>query len=109
MTITQESISLLKECEWKGNVRELENVIERAVIMGGGKHLQPKHLFLEEAADSENNDIPFRAGTSVKEMEKSLIYRTLDEVNENRTHAAKLLGISIRTLRNKLREYETES
>jgi len=109
MTITEESISLLKKCEWKGNIRELENVIERAVIMGGGKHLQPKHLFLEETIDSENNDIPFRAGTSVKEMEKSLIFRTLEETNDNRTHAAKLLGISIRTLRNKLREYETES
>ncbi len=108
MTITEESISLLKKYEWKGNIRELENVIERAVIMGGGKHLQPKHLFLEETIDSENNDIPFRAGTSVKEMEKSLIYRTLEEVNDNRTHAAKLLGISIRTLRNKLKEYETE-
>jgi DNA-binding NtrC family response regulator len=108
MTITEESISLLKKCEWKGNIRELENVIERAVIMGSGKHLQPKHLFLEETIDSENNDIPFRAGTSVKEMEKSLIFRTLEEVNDNRTHAAKLLGISIRTLRNKLREYETE-
>lgn len=108
MTLTKESISLLKACEWKGNVRELENVIERAVIMSKGKYLQAKHLFLEKTGSRGNNEIPFRAGTSVREMEKSLIFKTLEEVNDNRTHAAKLLGISIRTLRNKLRDYGTE-
>jgi DNA-binding NtrC family response regulator len=47
-------------------------------------------------------------GTTVREMEKELIYNTLSAVNDNRTHAAKMLGISIRTLRNKLSEYRTE-
>jgi DNA-binding NtrC family response regulator len=49
-----------------------------------------------------------QAGMTVREMEKQLITKTLEEVNENRTHAAELLGISIRTLRNKLREYKQE-
>jgi DNA-binding NtrC family response regulator len=66
----------------------------------------PKHLFLEELGSNGKKSVPIRAGLSVKAMEKELIFHTLEEVNNNRTHAAKLLGISIRTLRNKLREYK---
>ena len=104
-TLTEESFILLSKCEWKGNIRELENVIERAVIMSDDGFLKPKHLFLEDSLERKGTDIPFRAGLSVKEMEKALIFQTLGEVNNNRTHAARLLGISIRTLRNKLRDY----
>ena len=104
-TISEEGISLLMKCEWKGNVRELENVIERATLLGEGNVLLPKHLFLEGQEGNGKRSSPFRVGLSVKEMEKELIFQTLEEVNDNRTHAAKLLGISIRTLRNKLREY----
>ena len=68
--------------------------------------LLPKHLSLEEVEDREQPDPQITAGLSVKEMEKELIYQTLEEMNGNRTHAAKMLGISIRTLRNKLREYK---
>jgi transcriptional regulator with PAS, ATPase and Fis domain len=108
MTVAEESISLLSKCEWKGNVRELENVIERAVLMSSGKVLLPKHLFMDEPENKGKEAIPFKVGTSVKEMEKELIFKTLDEVDDNRTQAAKLLGISIRTLRNKLSEYRLE-
>jgi len=108
MTVAEESISLLSKCEWNGNVRELENVIERAVLMCSGKVLLPKHLFMDEPESNGKKPIPFKVGTSVKEMEKELIFKTLDEVDENRTQAAKLLGISIRTLRNKLSEYRLE-
>ncbi len=66
----------------------------------------PKHLFLEEDDLNEDDPILIKAGLSVKEMEKELIFKTLEEVNGNRTNAAKMLGISIRTLRNKLREYK---
>ncbi|MBW1850455.1 MAG: sigma-54-dependent Fis family transcriptional regulator [Deltaproteobacteria bacterium] len=104
-SISEEGISLLMKCEWKGNVRELENVIERATLLGEGKVLLPKHLFLERQESNAKKSIPFTIGISVKEMEKELIFQTLEEVKDNRTHAAKLLGISIRTLRNKLREY----
>lgn len=108
MSISEESFSLLMESEWKGNIRELENVIERAVIMGDETVIRPRHLFLEEPVNHVKKDMYFKAGLSVKEMEKTLIFQTLEEVNDNRTHAAKLLGISIRTLRNKLREYRVE-
>ncbi len=108
LSISEESFSLLMEGAWKGNIRELENVIERAVIMGDEKIIRPRHLFLEKPVNNMKKDMYFKAGLSVKEMEKTLIFQTLEEVDDNRTHAAKLLGISIRTLRNKLKEYRVE-
>jgi len=104
--ISEQTISLLQKYDWMGNVRELENTIERAVLLGSGEVLLPKHLFLEEPEVSGQQPIPIKVGLSLKEMERQLIFQTLKEVNDNRTHAAKLLGISIRTLRNKLREYK---
>lgn len=106
--ISEETISLLLQYEWKGNVREFENAIERTVLMGQGKTLLPKHLFLEETERNKNEAFNIRAGLSVKEMERELIFRTLKEVDGNRTHATKMLGISIRTLRNKLKEYKED-
>jgi DNA-binding NtrC family response regulator len=104
--ISEQTVSLLQKYDWKGNVRELENTIERAVLLGSGEVLLPKHLFLEKSEGSGQHPIPLKVGLSLKEMEKQLIFKTLKEVNDNRTRAAKLLGISIRTLRNKLREYK---
>jgi len=106
--IAEETISLLLKYDWKGNARELENTIERAVLLGEGEVLLPKHLFLEEPEPERVRRVSsnlIRVGLSVKEMEKELIFLTLKEAKDNRTHAAKNLGISIRTLRNKLREY----
>ena len=103
--IADETISLLLKYDWKGNVRELENTVERAVLLGKGEVLLPKHLFLEDTGDCQKEPMAIRVGTSVREMEKELIFQTLREVDDNRTHAAELLGISIRTLRNKLKEY----
>jgi DNA-binding NtrC family response regulator len=107
--ISEQTVSLLQKYDWKGNVRELENTIERAVLLGSGEVLLPKHLFLEEPEVSGHQPIPIKVGLSLKEMEKQLIFQTLKEVNDNRTRAAKLLGISIRTLRNKLREYKDKA
>ncbi|HUU49595.1 MAG TPA: sigma-54 dependent transcriptional regulator [Nitrospinota bacterium] len=103
--ISEETIDLLKKYYWRGNVRELENVIERAVVLCDGDVILPKNLFMNEEFDNEES-ISVRAGVSLREMEKQLIFKTLDEVGGNRTHAAKVLGISIRTLRNKLNEYK---
>lgn len=96
---------------WDGNVRELENTMERAVLMGTGHLILPQDLLLD-VCDSRNDSSDvcgIRAGRTVRDMEKELIYRTLEDVNDNRTQAAELLGISIRTLRNKLREYKNEA
>ncbi len=108
--ISDTALTQLVNNEWKGNIRELENSIERAVLISGGPELLPEHLFLDTAgaASRSHSAISMQAGMTVKEMERQLITKTLEEVNDNRTHAAELLGISIRTLRNKLKEYQQE-
>lgn len=107
---SDQALRLLSQHPWKGNVRELANRVERAVLLTEGDMIQPRHLGLEPAGGSRPADRPAvfsRPGTTVWEMERQLIMGTLSEVNQNRTRAAELLGISIRTLRNKLREYQS--
>ena len=105
--ISPEVLSVLKDYEWRGNVRELENVIERTVLLHKDGTLLPHHLIIEEPDGKEKEN--FTGGkVTMKEMERELILRTLEDLEGNRTHAAKALGISIRTLRNKLSEYRSQ-
>ncbi len=105
LKIADKTLTLLLKCNWGGNIRELENTMERAVLLGDGDTLLPGHLFLDIKDNQKTKDSSVVVGQSLKEMERELIFQTLKEVDDNRTHAAKILGISIRTLRNKLREY----
>jgi DNA-binding NtrC family response regulator len=98
-----ETMELLTRYSWPGNVRELENVVHRSFALRGKLKITPVDLY-EQAIDSADNTTT-QPGGSVSDMERKLIMATLEETNGNRTHAAKLLGISLRTLRNKLREY----
>ncbi|MEK7300501.1 MAG: sigma-54 dependent transcriptional regulator, partial [Nitrospirota bacterium] len=112
--LSEAAVAHLQTLPWKGNVRELENVMERAVLLAGQGTILPMHL-PEARQDQAALTIPAPVAApapvngSLWEMERELIFKTLSRVKDNRTHAAKELGISIRTLRNKLREYrETE-
>jgi len=108
---SEEAQNLMSRHAWRGNVRELENRIERAVLLADNETILPRHLGLSPGPDGAAMSVPnmvFRPGTTVWEMERELIMGTLSQVNQNRTRAAELLGISIRTLRNKLREYRAE-
>ncbi len=103
--IAEETQAFLKKYKWNGNVRELENVMERAVLMCPGETLEPAHLFLEDGPGGGNANSPALSGT-IADMEKELIFQTLEELDGNKTRAAEKLGISVRTLRNKLTEYK---
>ena len=94
--------------DWTGNVRELENVVERAVIMARGEMITPLEFpenLKELDVELKEPNLNLSAGRSLKEVEKEMILRTLDETGGNRTHAAEILGISRRTLQLKLKEY----
>jgi DNA-binding NtrC family response regulator len=100
----------LQAHRWPGNVRELQNVIERAVILcADGEELQAAHLGLVSRAGEEPAAGAAADNTAelapLAEIEKRHILRVLEHCEGNRTHAARHLGISIRTLRNKLHEY----
>jgi len=107
--IDESGVKYLLGRRWEGNVRELENTIERAVVMATGPMLdadgfKPLDQFAEEGGDYE---LP-AADVTIHEMEKRLILSTLKRHGNNRTRSAECLGISIRTLRNKLNEYREQ-
>ena len=142
--VSRETLNILTNYHWRGNVRELENVMERAMLLCDGEEIQPNHLLMSSqlgetsinadlasitasktkssksvagkkestGADYQNSQdssgLGIEVGMSMKEAEKRFIFKTLHETKGNRTHAAKTLGISIRTLRNKLNEYREE-
>jgi DNA-binding NtrC family response regulator len=112
---------LLISHPWRGNVRELENTLHRAVLLSAGAEITPEAIRLPDGTQvGVRSDVPGAVkvavetavaatrglvGRTVAEVERDLILDTLDHCLGNRTHAANILGISIRTLRNKLREY----
>jgi DNA-binding NtrC family response regulator len=125
--ISDRCMAVLQSHHWPGNVRELQNVIERAVILCGDTGLiEPEHLGFSLLSTSTSNSPPPGLGLaastaaappapapappaqdllSLAEVEKHHIFAAMDKTDGNRTHAARLLGISVRTLRNKLNEY----
>ena len=105
---TPKAMDLLMRYDWPGNIRELENVVERSVIMVRGDFITPDEFpGVLKSLDPEYEQISAEmlSGKSLKEMEKAMIMRTLQETDGNRTRAAEILGISRRTLQLKLKEY----
>jgi DNA-binding NtrC family response regulator len=101
-----ETLRICQRFPWPGNVRQLRNVIERLVVTGGGPVADPDSLpeFLR-AHDHRAQTFAIRPGMTLAELEKLLIRQTLTHVTSNRAEAAKVLGISRRTLQYKLKEY----
>ncbi|RLB89684.1 MAG: sigma-54-dependent Fis family transcriptional regulator [Deltaproteobacteria bacterium] len=111
--MTRETISFLSGHSFAGNVRELENIIHRSVLLADSDYITPGDLMMEgvtaamtPSTESGSEPSSETASGSLKEMEQKMIFKTLDQTEGNRTHAAKILGISVRTLRNKLNEYK---
>jgi two-component system response regulator FlrC len=112
--LTKTAMVRLETLPFKGNVREMENIIQRAVLLAQSDFIEEKDLYLDEPSDEEalilpDSGIDFPGDLEpgpLKDVEKKLIFQALDKTSGNRTHAAKILGISVRTLRNKLNEYQ---
>jgi DNA-binding NtrC family response regulator len=140
LSMSSEAMEVLCHYNWRGNVRELENVMERALLLCSEKEIEAQHLLMGQApidaskiappaeakpakgagkgkgkakqqpaaASNGGSPLGISVGMSMREAEKKLIFETLRELKGNRTKAAKVLSISIRTLRNKLNEYTAE-
>jgi len=102
--LSPEARAALQARPWPGNVRELEHTIERAVLLARGPVIEPTDL-QDAGAAPPRLGLDSLTGLTMREMERRLIVETLRHTKNNRTQAAKMLGISIRTLRNKLAEY----
>ena len=126
LSVSQKAVERLGLHSWPGNVRELENAIQRAAALSSGSVIEVSDIFLSEPEEfdeplhvqnpapsddgqslsvSSEEKLYLSSGMTMREMEKRLIYRTLADTGGNRTHAARSLGISLRTLRNKLNEF----
>ena len=121
--MTPQAVERLKGHHWKGNVRELENTMHRAVLLANGPMIELDNIMLTnaraepavvppaataQAGRAATGDRAPLVGRTVADVERDLIIDTLQHTLGNRTHAANILGISIRTLRNKLKQYSQE-
>ena len=121
--LSEDAQKLLLAHPWPGNVRELENTVHRAVLLASGDEIGPEAILLSEsgygtpspasaaasaASGAPGGDATSMVGKTVSEVERELIISTLSHCLGNRTHAANILGISIRTLRNKLKQYNED-
>jgi DNA-binding NtrC family response regulator len=110
-TVSEAVLNQFRNYAWPGNVRELRNTLERAVIVCDSAVVETKHLPpgfgqtpLRISAD-DPDAVRLGVGTTVEEAEKLLILKTLEATSNNKTRAAEILGISLKTLHNKLKEY----
>ncbi len=111
--IDGEVLEIFQAYDWPGNVRELRNTLERAIILCGKGTLQRTHLSpgfganLHTPPANDSKKVSVSVGATVDELERLLILKTLESTGNNKTRAAEILGISLKTLHNKLKEYGT--
>jgi DNA-binding NtrC family response regulator len=110
-TISPDALDAMRKYRWPGNVRELRNVLERALVTCTGDSLGKENLGLDfgrTAVSGADDGLRLQPGMTVAEAERRLIYETLAHTENNKTRAAEMLAISLKTLHNKLKEYEAE-
>ena len=102
--VSADAMRRLEQYHWPGNVREFRNVMERATILAEGDFIEPKHLppLGTVAPAAAGQQMALEPGITVEEAERRLIILTLEHTNDNKTRAAEILGISLKTLHNKL-------
>lgn len=109
--ISPEAMELLERYDWPGNVREVKNVMERAFVMGFGDSIEASHIggWLEGTAPARGGGAALAAGMSLKESEETLIKMTLEHFGGHRQKTAEALGISVRTLINRLQQWKAQA
>jgi DNA-binding NtrC family response regulator len=110
-SVDSEVVEAFRRYNWPGNVRELRNVLERMLVTCSGEHLTGHELprgFGHAGVAEAGDELRLHPGMTVAEAERRLIFETLASTQNNKTHAAELLGISLKTLHNKLKEYGTQ-
>ena len=110
---SDEALDVITNHDWPGNIRELENAIERAVILCNGETIRPEHLMLDHPASGKQAPQPagipaLPVTTSLRDVEKVHIERVLKYKKWNQSAAAKVLGVDRKTLRSKIREFKLE-
>src|SRR5215831_12242434 len=111
MRVSPEAMEALKNYDYPGNVRELENILERAIVLSDGQTITPRELHLSDAsepviaAESSPSSFKIAASHARDEAERALLKKTLDQTGWNRVRAAKILGIDYKTLRRKICRY----
>ncbi len=103
--VSDAALALLVGYPWPGNVREIENVIERAVVLAEGDSIEVMHLPSELTASSRKSSVPSVPGATMEELERYAILKTLESVGGSTGKAAEMLGISVRKIQYKLQEY----
>ncbi len=105
--LRDETLRILRRYPWPGNIRELRNVMERAVVVAKGEWIEPSHLppYLREPGDDAAPELSLPAGMTLAEAEKALILGTLEETGHNKTETARRLGVTTKTIYNKLKSY----
>jgi Nif-specific regulatory protein len=110
-SLTPGALKRLKEYQWRGNISELKATLEQAYVLSKGIMIDESHLILEaiaveEVVEEENDDFEFEEDMTLDELERRFICATLDRLNGNKTKTAKALGITVKTLYNKLHSYD---
>ncbi len=101
--ISERALDVLRSYSWPGNVRELENTIERAVVLDSAEVLEPEHV--DVRAPESGPDVSRNVGFSLENVERALILKTLESTGNSRKEAARILGVTPRTLTNKIARY----
>jgi transcriptional regulator with GAF, ATPase, and Fis domain len=103
--LSPELTTQIAALDWPGNARELENFVRRALALATGTTLGPQPLDALASTPREETANSCKAGATLQDVERQLLEKTLEATDGNRTRAAELMGVSLRTVRNKIREY----
>ena len=110
-TTSPDAAKLLQHYAWPGNIRELRNVVERAVILSNSDFIEPEHLpsDLSGPPPPSLQAAGLAPGMTVDQAERKLIELTLAHTHDNKTRAAEILGVTVKTLHNKLKRFRQEA